>query len=496
MNLARLNLVKLGGLFLLALAACSNQVVKPAHPTEIHDPLTPAPVQPVESTHESNPEGFTPAPTTADYPLTQPTLYDLEVELDYDTKSLAVNQTITYTNNTGRSLDELPILVPPADRDGIFFLSTIQIEPPGVEKEALFHESRIDLTFDPPLAPGEAVEIHLDYQLRLPLSYDAMGYTDRQVRLTDWYPLIPPYQAEAGWIINPPGLVGEHLVYALSDFKLNFCMAPSRDEPIVAASAPVTGTRNDCYQYNPQNRRNISLAISPYYRVATAESDLVTVMAYTFTEHARLGQRAAYLAIEAWSTFTDLYGQNERDFLAIVEADIIDGLETDGLILLSEWYYQTADPSPQNYFELLIIHETAHQWFYGYIHNDQANEPWLDEALATYSEILFYELHHPQLVHWWWDFRVNTYAPSGLVNASIYEFNHYRPYINAVYLRGATFLQVLRTEVGDTAFYQGLQQYIQSNSAVDNFRTSDDFFTTFSQVSDADLMEIVAEYFK
>lgn len=496
MNLARLNLKKAGGLLLLALAACSNQVVKPSYPKEIPDPLTHVRIQPVESTYESSQEGITPTPTTADYPLTQPTLYDLEVMLDYDSKSIAVNQTITYTNSTGRSLDELPILVPPAQRDGVFFLSAIQIDPTGVEKVALFHDSRIDLIFDPSLAPGEAIDIHLDYQLRLPLSYDAMGYTDRQVRLTDWHPLIPPYQDETGWIINPPGLVGEHLVYTLSDFKLNFCLAPSRDELIIAASAPVTGTHNECYQYNPLNRRNISLAISPHYQVATAESDLVTVTAYTFTEHARLGQRAADLAIEAWLTFTDLYGPNQRGFLTIVEADIYDGLETDGLILLSEWYYQTADPSPQNYFELLIIHETAHQWFYAYAHNDQANEPWLDEALATYSEVLFFEHHHPQLVNWWWDFRVNTYAPGGMVNVSIYEFNHDRLYINAVYLRGAAFLQALRSEVGDPVFFQGLEHYIQSNPAVDNFRTSDDFFTTFSQVSDADLVEIIAEYFK
>jgi hypothetical protein len=31
-------------------------------------------------------------------------------------------------------------------------------------------------------------------------------------------------------------------------------------------------------------------------------------------------------------------------------------------------------------------HETAHQWFYSLVGNDQARDPWLDEALAAWSE--------------------------------------------------------------------------------------------------------------
>lgn len=496
MNALRRWLLQLGSLVLLGLVACANPVGEPHYPTEITDPIPPAQVTPAEAMHEGSPEVIFSSSSTEDRNYTSPTQYEFDVELDYDAKSLTVTQTIIYTNNTGLAIDELPILVPPAYRDGVFFLSMIQIEPPSHGKESIFHDSRIDLMIDPPLAPGEEIDIRLKYQLRLPMRYDALGYTDRQILLADWYPLIPLYQDGIGWLINPPGLVGEHLVYPLNNFQLDFCLAPSHDDLIVAVSAPVTETDNGCFQYDTQGKRNISLGISPYYQMVTASSDLVTVTAYTFPEHAHLGQRAAELAVEAWTIFTDLYGPNHRDFLSIVEADIYDGLETDGLIYLSEWYYQTADPSPQNYFELLIVHETAHQWFYAYIHNDQANEPWLDEALSTYSEILYFELQHPELVNWWWNFRVETYAPEGSVNTPIYEFNDYRPYINAVYLRGAIFLHALRAEVGDVAFYQGLQQYLQSNHSLENFRNSDVFFETFSQVSDVDLTEIIIEYFK
>src|SRR5204863_178296 len=35
-----------------------------------------------------------------------------------------------------------------------------------------------------------------------------------------------------------------------------------------------------------------------------------------------------------------------------------------------------------------IVHELAHQWFYSLVGNDQARDPWLDEALASYVEFV------------------------------------------------------------------------------------------------------------
>jgi len=38
-----------------------------------------------------------------------------------------------------------------------------------------------------------------------------------------------------------------------------------------------------------------------------------------------------------------------------------------------------------------IAHETAHQWWYALVGNDQVAHPWLDEALSDYSTALFFE---------------------------------------------------------------------------------------------------------
>jgi aminopeptidase N len=35
---------------------------------------------------------------------------------------------------------------------------------------------------------------------------------------------------------------------------------------------------------------------------------------------------------------------------------------------------------------VLVPHETAHQWFYSLVGNDQARDPWLSEGLATWAQ--------------------------------------------------------------------------------------------------------------
>ena len=36
--------------------------------------------------------------------------------------------------------------------------------------------------------------------------------------------------------------------------------------------------------------------------------------------------------------------------------------------------------------QALVAHEVSHQWFYSLVGNNQAQDPWLDEALATFGE--------------------------------------------------------------------------------------------------------------
>jgi hypothetical protein len=73
------------------------------------------------------------------------------------------------------------------------------------------------------------------------------------------------------------------------------------------------------------------------------------------------------------------FGPFPYEQLAIaVLPDISGGIEYPGAILLGG--RQDRDAT--------LSHELGHEWFYGLVGDDQARDPWLDEAFATYAEAL------------------------------------------------------------------------------------------------------------
>jgi aminopeptidase N len=169
-------------------------------------------------------------------------------------------------------------------------------------------------------------------------------------------------------------------------------------------------------------------------------------------------------------------------------------MEYDGLYFLSNGFYNLYQGQLGEYLIAIAAHETAHQWFYASVGNDQALDPWLDEALCTYQERLYYERLHPEALDWWWAYRVNYYDPRGWVDGSIYNPEGYRAYRDAVYLNGAVFLDDLRTLIGDEAFFDFLKDYHTQNTG--KIATGDLFFEILAQHTQEDLTPLVSQYFK
>jgi aminopeptidase N len=177
-----------------------------------------------------------------------------------------------------------------------------------------------------------------------------------------------------------------------------------------------------------------------------------------------------------------------------VEADFLDGMEFDGLIFLSHAFYDFYTGDQKSNLTIIAAHEVAHQWWYGYVGNDQALEPWLDETLSTFSELYFYENVYPDLAGWYWENRVTFHEPQGWVDSTIYDAAGFYPYRDAVYLRGAMFLRELRDLMGEEPFLEFLRDYLRRFSY--RQATADDFFSLLSEHTQADLSGLIGTYFE
>lgn len=467
---------------------------------------TPLPSSPGSSTPPPSAPALIPAsptPSASPPPTASITQYLLQAELDYFNHTLAVVETIHYTNRAGVSLPELLLVIRPLDWAGSFQLDALRWTDgsplPNTEMEgALLH-----IPLAQPLEPGARLSLQLEYRLSLPaipsqhpLPY---GYTQRQTNLVDWYPYIPPYRPGEGWLAHPPAVTGEHLVYDLADYQVQLSLAQPVPGLVLAASAPAVQD-GLTYAFSLPAARAFALSASPYYQVLAQTTGEATVYSYFFAYNASAGQAVLEATALALSLYSEQFGAYPRSSLSIVEADFQDGMEYSGLYFISRDFYEWYAGTPRGYLTLIGAHETAHQWWFDRVGNDQALEPWLDEALCTYMENLFYahlDAKSPSqgaqsYVDWWWYFRIDLYAPSGTIDGTIYDFSTFRAYRDAIYLRGAQFLEALRQQMGDEAFFAFLRSYASQMSG--QVATSADFFRILGDYS-SDIRSLKEIYF-
>lgn len=151
------------------------------------------------------------------------------------------------------------------------------------------------------------------------------------------------------------------------------------------------------------------------------------------------------------SSFGDLvgrFGPFPYSSLSVpVIPDISGGIEFPGLFYLG---HDQLDATPS--------HELAHEWFYGLVGDNQARDPWLDEAFATYAEAL---ARGTQSVY------RRTAVPTAGRNKvgepmTYWDARGSRVYYRSVYAQGAAALLRARAAVGGARFDAAIRCYVRS----------------------------------
>jgi len=458
-------------------------------PTDTTTPLPPT-LTPLPSATSLPPTATQPPATPQPVSHTQ---YLLFVTMDYAGHSLSVDQQTAFTNHSTDTLYELVLAVEPNFWSGGFNLRQLSVN--GGLANYTLDSHRLTVSLPQPLPPEGSILLALSYDLYLPFKSSGLvyGYTDQQANLVDWFPFIVPYKAGVGWILHDVYPWGENLVYEASDFEVNLRFT-DQDQPVVAASAPAEAV-NGWTRYRLYSARTFTISMSPYYLISTEYADGgIPVNSYYFSGDDWGGQAVATRGAQAISVYASKFGPYPHSSLSVVETSLPDGMEFDGLVFISSQFYTHFDGTYANNLTVIGVHEIAHQWWFGLVGNDQTLEPWLDEAMAVYSEHIFFENTNPGLVTWWWNTRVNYYEPYGKVDTSVYNGGSFRTYTNAVYLEGAYFIDAVRSRVGDDAFFAFLQDY--ASQMGHKIATADDWFRILRAHTNVDISDIISKYFQ
>ncbi len=410
----------------------------------------------------------------------------LNIVLNYPDRHLRVTQHIRLVNATDDPWDEIVFSVPPARTPGVFMLDPIA----GATMEG----TMLTLTMTTPVLPGEPVSITLAYEINIPDVSPTDGHPEgnlgageRVIQMGDWHPTLVPYLPGLGWQRWSYHAIGDPVIYPIADYDVRLYADPS-----IVIAAPGVATRQGLLRrYELQQARSFALLASPDYRLLEADAGGIPLRAYVLPGYAGAGQHAVDVASRAILQFSDLFGPYPTDGLVIAQNAYSGSMEYSGLISLSRQAFEVYRGSPQALLTRLTVHEVAHQWWYGAVGSDQVHEPWLDEALARYSELLYYERYAPDLVDWWW--AAHFAAVDGAIDGSIYDFDTSYDYIRQVYGQGARFIHDVRRWLGDEQFFAFLRAYRDAGEG--RLMGTDDFVTILQAHSERDPAPLIGRYF-
>ena len=167
--------------------------------------------------------------------------------------------------------------------------------------------------------------------------------------------------------------------------------------------------------------------------------------------------------------FNELYGEYPYPQYTVAESDFfIGGMEFPNIVFINKQFYKL-----QNLLTLehVVVHETAHQWWYGIVGNNQVDEAFIDEGLAEYSTMVYYEkTKTPEDYRTYFNYYIaNNYrfAMAELnqrhsdmdmsINKPVNQFEDYLAYETMVYTKTALMLDTLNQQMGDEAFFKALK---------------------------------------
>ncbi len=389
----------------------------------------------------------------------------LEVELFYAEHWMRVEQVVVARNTSADAWGEVVFNVPVAHKPGVFALDAVRASVGGGELAAV-DASPDDTVLRVPLprraAQGETVRVELDFRILFEdvsagsvFPEGLTGYTGSVTRAGEWYPVLAPYHDGEGWQAVRWHPAGDPIVYPAA----NYVMAVDAPAGVTVAGSGEQGLRGGAWRFRVEAGRGVAFFAGDSFYHVEGEANGIPITSYHLRGAERVAQATVQVAGEALQLFEELYGPYPYDSLVIVHNRTASDMEYSGLISLSnDVYYSYRAGRAATALHVLTAHEVAHQWWYGGVGTDQVREPWLDESLASYSEILYYERYHPDLAGWRLGVFEARHTP-GALDLPITTFGSTTSYVRAIYSRGAVFLDSLREAMGDEAFFALLADF-------------------------------------
>ncbi|MDT7843351.1 M1 family metallopeptidase [Streptomyces justiciae] len=409
--------------------------------------------------------------------------YDVSLRSDADGSHWAGHQRVSFRNASDRPLREVYVRLWGNGDDKCGMPG----EPSPV-KMSHIHGGTADrlsvnctalrITLPEPLAHGERTTLSFDVSITVPQRNARFGREGAFRFLGNALPVLAVHDAQ-GWHLDPYVSTGESFYTLASDVRVRIDHPSALKVPATGRTWTTRGGPGRTVTHSVAHQvRDFAWAAGPFRTATDTSPGGVRVKSYwapnTPAAGVRLNRKDGVAAVDRFSKEFGRYPYGEIDF--VMTKDFGGGMEYPGLVILGTTEEGSA-----------VVHEVAHQWWYGIVGNDEYGTPWLDESFAQYANARFYG----------WDTRdcwSDVYWPSesgAITNSMAYWSTHPGEY-HLIYTAGPCALADLERTIGADTMARLLKRYAHDHWY--GVSTTADFKKAAQSVTDKDLAPFWKEH--
>jgi hypothetical protein len=363
-------------------------------------------------------------------------IYEAYLRIEWGARTIRVDSTATIYNTSGGPIDRLNLNTIAA-RLGAMKLGPVTVD--GVTVPASISDQTIVVPLGGILPDGAATIVRVRYAASVKSSLTGSNWMfTRTNGVLDLYRWLP-------W-------VSRGIKFDRPNHGDPFETPVSRAVKVkIGASIPlVLATTGDRQSISADRKTQVFVANNVRDFTVTAATDYRTsdrvVGSTTVRVYYRPGAPGAAMldaAADAFDAYRKRLGPYPYATFKVVQSAGGYGMESPRLI----WIPTGVASSNLRY---LAAHETAHQWFYGLVGDDQATEPFTDEAVADFVARNILGLKRAS--------RCST----GRLDLRIYDYSA-TCYYEQIYIQGGNLLDAARVKMGSTAFWAALKGWVDAN---------------------------------
>ncbi|RMG48138.1 MAG: hypothetical protein D6723_15490, partial [Acidobacteria bacterium] len=367
--------------------------------------------------------------------------YDITVDVDVEGKCYWGRETVTYVNDGRRPLREICFLLYPniVTLWGVGLSPTLfirRVEIAGTIVPFKVHRfTSVHIPLPRVLEPGGRLEIGIEFLGRLseldPSATTLATHLAEQINqiigprrrrywnpptllseetlvLSDFYPVLARRDGDR-WRTQVSRAVEDISVPRIADYRVRVRLP--KDFSVFASGVLQAQTEADTdriFQFHGRALRDFVIVAGRHYRVASQRVGPVQVQSIFRREDERVGRRVLEYAVRALTVYQSWFGPYPYPHLRLIEAPLPGGhMSVDGacLIALARAYYvdvhHPGKPLPrfiresatliEDALEFNVAYEVARQWWGTLVGFDPERAHFLDDALATYAALMYYE---------------------------------------------------------------------------------------------------------